>query len=289
MFNYDDFIFTSDNAIPRCFIHKDYGNGYQKLLLGRFKSSGFEILENIDDNNISDDYIINPDECKRVSLSRSKRVVRELCACNDFKYFVTLTINADKCDRYCLDECQDLMRTSFHNYQRRCKRVGLDFKYVIITESHLDGAYHFHGVFTCVLTDDIYINPYGYYSSHFFDDVLGFNSFSIINNLDACSKYITKYITKNCCVNSHNQVYFCSKCLRRPVVYRLPVYEEDLKILKDFWDERISNDFVKARDFNFNDLDLPIKLWLQNKKEIDFDNKEKIKEKLSNFLDFIIK
>ena len=196
MISLDNFCVSKNDVYSKKYILKDYGNGYQRLILGRFRKRGFRKIK---DEAADDDFIPDFENVRRISLSRSKRNVREIAICNDFKYFVTLTINSAKCDRYSLEEVQDLMHKSFKEYQRRCKRFNLFFKYLCITESHIDGAYHFHCLFTCVLDDDIYINRYGYYSSHFFDVRLGFNSFSLINNINACSLYNKVYYKKLCC------------------------------------------------------------------------------------------
>lgn len=79
-------------------------------------------------------------EVDRISLSRTRRNIRELALCNDFEYFCTLTVNSAKCDRYSLDEVQDNLRKCLRNIRNNSNC----FKYLIITEKHLDGAFHFH-------------------------------------------------------------------------------------------------------------------------------------------------
>lgn len=196
-----------------------------RLVHFKKKISGFEKIPKIpvsDGFNIYDiaDYkydkpqekVTNDTELERISLSRTKRNIKEICLCNNFKYFVTLTINCKNADRFSLQECQDELKRLIHNYSRRFIRNDKKkFHYILITEKHKDGAFHFHGLFSDLLSTDIYTNQYGYLSSHFFDEQLGFCSFSPIQDILKCANYITKYITKDCIKNEHNQIYMCSK------------------------------------------------------------------------------
>lgn len=119
-----------------------YNDTNFRILKQKFcRERGFELIEKFKDVVKAD-----KEEYKRQSLSRSKRFIREISLCNDFDYFVTLTVNKKNCDRYDVDVCQDHLKSILHNYQRICKRAGKDFKYILITERHKDGAFHFHGL-----------------------------------------------------------------------------------------------------------------------------------------------
>lgn len=74
---------------------------------------------------------------------RAAASVRELGLCNDFAYFVTLTLSPEQIDRYSIDEVVRRMRSWLDN---RVRRHGM--KYVLVPELHKDGAVHFHGFFT---------------------------------------------------------------------------------------------------------------------------------------------
>lgn len=80
------------------------------------------------------------------SLARSKRraltAVRDYALSNSFQYFVTLTLDAAKIDRYDYDSIISAMRIWCDNQVRR---KGL--KYILVPEHHKDGALHFHGFF----------------------------------------------------------------------------------------------------------------------------------------------
>ena len=97
------------------------------------------------------------EEIERISLSRTKNRIKEICLCNDFEFFGTITVNSVNSDRFSLTECQEKMKKLCH----KLKRKNSDFKFIFITEKHKNGAFHFHGMFTGV---DIYKNDFGYLS-----------------------------------------------------------------------------------------------------------------------------
>lgn len=74
---------------------------------------------------------------------RAAARVRDIALCNDFAYFVTLTLDASQINRYDIGPVLSHMRTWLDN---RVRRKGL--AYVLVPEHHKDGAVHFHGFFT---------------------------------------------------------------------------------------------------------------------------------------------
>lgn len=120
-----------------------YNDTNFRILKQKFcRERGFELIEKAKKNIVAD-----KEEYKRQSLSRSKRFIREISLCNDFDYFVTLTVNKENCDRYDVDVCQDHLKHILKNYQLNMKKTyKKDFKYILITEKHKDGAFHFHGL-----------------------------------------------------------------------------------------------------------------------------------------------
>ena len=73
---------------------------------------------------------------KRRAVSR----LRDYGRSNDFKFFVTLTLDSSIVDRYDISAVMRKMNTWLDN---RVRRNGL--KYVLVPEYHKDGAIHFHG------------------------------------------------------------------------------------------------------------------------------------------------
>lgn len=199
------------------------------------------------------DYYIPQDdsEIDRISISRSRRMIREYSLCNDFKYFFTSTVNSQFCDRFSLDNTQEKIR----KIMKSIKRKNKDFIYLFITEKHKNGAFHFHGL--CNDTTDLYINDNGYLSSVSFDK-LGYNSFSMIHDKTRCSNYIMKYITKNCIKNDKGSVYFCSRGLKTARVYDIKPIDLD-----KFNKKLFQNDFVKICDFSLNNSNKEQLLYMQ--------------------------
>lgn len=72
---------------------------------------------------------------------RAAAKVRDLALCNGFRYFVTLTLDPAKVDRYDVKAITKKLNTWLDNQVRR---NGL--KYVLVAERHKDGAVHFHGL-----------------------------------------------------------------------------------------------------------------------------------------------
>lgn len=240
LYQYNDTTFR----IVCCKYAKD--KGYEQIT----KVDPYKQLEDFFGLNNTDD-LIRDAEIDRISLSRTKRNIREIALCNDFTYFATLTINSEQCDRFSLQKCQDKLK---YLIKERIRRKNKEFKYVFITEKHKDGAFHFHGL---VKDIELYINSNGYFSSKVFDE-LGFNSFSPIKDYNKCCNYITKYITKDCVRNENNQIYISSRGLKKAIRYEIKPLDFDFSF---------QNDYVKIRDFNANDLTTDEKLKFLQIKE----------------------
>lgn len=80
------------------------------------------------------------------AVRRAKAQVREIALCTPFKYFVTLTLDRDRVDRY---DMKEITRHLNHWLDNQVRRKGL--AYVLVPERHKDGAVHFHGFFNDAL------------------------------------------------------------------------------------------------------------------------------------------
>lgn len=140
MFNYN----KNDVYKTKYFMYQ-YNDTNFRILKQKFcRERGFELIEKVKDK-VKETVKTDKEECNRISLSRSKRFIREISLCNNFDYFVTLTVDKENCDRYDVDICQDHLKHILKNYQLNMKKTyKKDFKYVLITEKHKDGAFHFH-------------------------------------------------------------------------------------------------------------------------------------------------
>lgn len=213
-------------------------------------------------------------EHERIALLRAKRKIREYALCNDFDFFVTITINSKYCNRFDLAEIHDKLKSKFEYM----KRKNHSFKYVLICECHKNGAYHFHGLMSNIPT--LYSNEFGFLSCKLLEN-LGFNSFfKIYGNYSKCVNYILKYISKDCQKFPNGYVYMNSRHLLKP----------DITILKDddvenlgLIDWSFENKFCSYKDFTIDNRELCFFLsdLMESNKLADV-----LKSDLINFFDF---
>lgn len=96
-----------------------------------------------------------PDEVRaKDNADRSRRraaaAMRDLALSNDWKYFVTFTLDRQKIDRY---DAKAVTRKLNQWLDNRVRRKGL--RYLIVPELHKDGALHYHGLVNdCLPVED---------------------------------------------------------------------------------------------------------------------------------------
>ena len=76
------------------------------------------------------------------SMRRARANLRRLALANEFRYFVTLTLDDRQVDRY---DPKAIMRKVNRWLDNSVRRNGLN--YILVPELHRDGAIHFHGFF----------------------------------------------------------------------------------------------------------------------------------------------
>lgn len=158
-------------------------------------------------------YVPHSDRCKKgntdklaASLSRARRTILELALCNDWTYFVTLTLNKDKHDRFDLRSWDK----TFKQWLRDQRKKGYTISYLLVPERHDDGAWHMHGLLNVdmplVSFEDLrykgrkvpsYLVNNGYFNWPAYEKKFGFNSLALVRNHIAVSYYVTKYVTKD--------------------------------------------------------------------------------------------
>ena len=74
------------------------------------------------------------------SMRRARAQLRRLALANEFDYFVTLTLDGEKIDRY---DGAAVTRALNQWCSNMVKRHGL--RYILVPELHKDGAFYFHG------------------------------------------------------------------------------------------------------------------------------------------------
>lgn len=165
------------------------------------------------------------------NVCRAKRTVNEYALCNPWTFFVTLTLDPQKYDRYNLGKFIKDLSQFIRDYR---KKYGVSLRYLLIPEMHQDGSWHLHGLFyglpiehlhaftldeklpyrirerlymgKCVFTWEAYAKKFGFCVIEFID------------NQEATANYITKYITKDLSrtisdLNAH--IFYASKGLKK--------------------------------------------------------------------------
>ena len=184
------------------------------------RMSGYEDIEYLKEVNQRFVYGYEPgqseDESVRyaASLCRYRSRVLQLAFNNKWDYFVTLTFDKDKIDRYDYKAICSTMLKFFDNYKQRKSK---DFKYLLIPEQHKDGAFHFHGYFSGIKPGDVRSNEWGYLDFVPYRKKFGFCSISEIEDREKCAVYVSKYITKdmfNSTPPPRTHLYFASRGLK---------------------------------------------------------------------------
>lgn len=149
------------------------------------------------------------------SLARTKTTLEDLCLCNEFDLFCTFTFDPKRYNSKSILFCKQYMSTWIHNAKARHSK---NLQYLIIPELHKSGAIHFHALFKFY---EGKLRPSGVYQNgrevfniphwHF-----GFSTCCKIDNQEAVSRYICKYITKEMITFGGEKRYFCSQGLKRP-------------------------------------------------------------------------
>lgn len=252
----------------------------------QYNDNCFRIICTKDDNTVfynnKEHHITDDEELDRISISRAKRRIRQYSKCNNFEYFITVTINSANCNRYSLSDCQKLLRKTLKFY----KRKNSDFAYLFITEKHVDGAYHFHGLLKGINDEDLIelkkedfserswykmtkkLKPrQKLYSLKHFDSRIGFITLTVIDDLARATTYICKYISKSPIRSLSNYLYISSRGLKLPISYQImPIDLDRFSTFKSFYE----NDFCKTFDFDLSCLDSSDILYLMsNIKQFD--------------------
>lgn len=128
------------------------------------------------------------------SMRRARAKVRRLALANSFRWFVTLTLDPQKVDRY---DPAAVVRKLNQWCSNQVKRRGL--RYILVPERHKDGALHFHGFFS----DSLEAVPSGHTDKqgHEIFNLPGWNlgftaAIEVYGDYAGAVAYVCKYIGK---------------------------------------------------------------------------------------------
>ena len=172
------------------------------------------------------------------NICRARNKILEYVLCNDFVFFVTLTLDPVKYDRTNLKKFIKDLGYFIKNYNTR---HDAEIKYLFIPEQHEDGCWHMHGFIMGLPYDrlelfdlhgDKPLPPYIVkklknnellYNFPEYEKRFGYNIFEPIRNKKASVLYMCKYLTKDLSRNVTelgNHLYYCSKGLKKAEIIK---------------------------------------------------------------------
>ena len=210
------------------------------------------------------------EELKRyntINLIRRRQNISDLAYANGcvkpWEFFVTLTFD----DKFVEDSySHEKVSKYLHRWLDSQKHQNPNMRYLLVPELHQSGRIHFHGVFSDVPnwvlvpgvdphTGEI-IEKNGKIIYNLTNYTLGFTTVSKVENIEAVSHYISKYITKELLNLKNKRNVWHSKNLIKPKQTFHLSTEEDINSYLD--DKEIS--YIQKTDKdNYNKLYVCIK------------------------------
>lgn len=225
------------------YIIKKYDDSHYRISIMKYPvlNSGFDIDRKYTySRDVNDEKLDN-------SISRARSSIFEYSMCNDFDYFVTLTLDPKKYDRYDLNGYIKDLGQFIRNY-RRIHKVNV--QYLFIPEKHKDGAWHIHGLIKGIPPDHLHVNRNGYLDWDAYSRRFGWISLDKVRSKEAVSKYILKYVSKdidNTITEKNKKMYYCSRGLKKAEIIKKGTLSGNENIpLENMYE----NDFVKIINLN---------------------------------------
>lgn len=246
--------------ITNYFSIKKYNDDLYKFTYHKYpvRNQGFERLDQVEINRSRD---VNDQKLDN-HISRAKNKIFEYAAANEFDYFLTLTLDQDKYDRYNLSKYIKDLGQEIRDLRKKDK---VDIQYLLIPEPHFNGAWHMHGLIkgmpldqltAFTLQDNIplrlkqmimegrIIYDWERYSNKF-----GWCTLEPVISQEAISKYITKYISKSLQVDlkreKEKKLYYVTRGLKTAVKVKEGTLNCELNVTFDY-----ENDYVKTKMLN---------------------------------------
>lgn len=219
---YSDMIFTGKKrkkVKPAIFDYNPFENAYMLMDLIESKEDGWseEVLEE------------RRKRSESVSKRRTIQCIYAYARANKWQWFVTLTFNPEKVNRFDYSACQKKLSRWLENL----RRDNPNMKYLFVPEMHLgehsavdehgNHAWHFHGLVNGLENANMQ------FSGHWTDSKdpepiynigrykYGWSTATEVYTQEGACKYLTKYITKDLCeVTKGRKRYWASRNLDKP-------------------------------------------------------------------------
>lgn len=203
---------------------KKYGNRYKVQVLKCVRRKGVKNINFNPKGSVNDSKL----DC---NIRRTINTIKELVLCNDWEYFITLTLDPKKYNRYDLSKYNKDLTRYIRNLRRKYQA---DIKYMLIPEQHHDGAWHMHGFLMGLPKEELELFSREQFLPYYILNKLDageeiynwigyqkrFGNCDIepIRDKDRASSYVTKYVTKdlaNSIKELNAKMYYCSQGLNR--------------------------------------------------------------------------
>lgn len=163
---------------------------------------------------------------------RARNMVYDIARSNTWDWFLTITFDGQKVDRYDFDA----VVASLGAFTKALRRAGC--QWLFVPEQHRDGAWHFHGLISGDLPVIRAVHPQSgrplfdrkgneIYNACIYK--LGFSTVTRIKNQARVATYITKYISKSDDVPAGRKRYWASRGLARPDVSYYWMFDHDVE------------------------------------------------------------
>lgn len=163
-----------------------------------------------------------PSEVKYIvdtSISRTRKVMREIVMSNKWDWFVTLTFNNEVQDR--TDDKAVLKQWA--KFRLSIRKHYPNMYYVAVMERHKDGCIHFHLIVGGVNQAQLRLIYSGHNDKHgrkiynCYAWRYGFSTVTEVEDTEKVASYILKYVGKDCGVTERGKKrYWASKNCNRP-------------------------------------------------------------------------
>jgi len=230
------------------FLRKDFGDGLFKITYSQFAVKRDYKARYSQKKEKRKEGTKERAESIAVSYRKVKDKVWTFAYSNDWEYFVTLTFNKLKVDRFNYNDCRKLLAKELKHYKRKYPF----FEYLCVPEMHKNGAWHFHGLFKGLPKEEYSYSRHKdkagrkIYNICLLADRLGHTTAQIVDTRGQAAGYLVKYISKDLISNDYvrgRSKYIASNGLDKSVTSYTNCHFDDVKKLTQ------KNDLITAKSY----------------------------------------